>query len=118
MRLRVTSEARRDVVNLLRRSALEFGAEARNRYDRLLTSAYNELLADPQRFGVQLRDDIDAGLRLYHLRHSRKTRARDREVSRPRHVIAFRIFGADLVILRVLHEAMDVAGQLGEPEGD
>ena len=109
-RLRLSAAAEADIVNLLRWTEEHFGAVPRDRYQRVLSAALADLLADPERPGSQFRDELGDGARLYHLRHSR----RRAEVARPRHVLLYRIEAdGNLAVARVLHDAMDPARHAG-----
>jgi toxin ParE1/3/4 len=110
--LRLTREARRDLVSIYAESLERFGEEARERYERLMRAALLDLAEDPERTGVQSRAGVSE--RLYHLRHSRKRAARQGRVRAPRHYIAFRANELFVEIVRVLHDAMDIGGQLEE----
>ena len=103
-RLRLSAMAQADIVNLLTWTTERFGGPARERYERLLSAALAELLADPERIGSAARPELGSGVRSYHLRHCR-TSAR---VARPRHLILYRTGEAGSVdVGRVLHDAME-----------
>ena len=104
------ARARLGIRVILSASGDRFGLEARRRYRRLLTQAIEDVAADPQRVGVQSAGAL-GDMRLYHTRHAR-LRAGGRPINRPRHVIAFRIVSDQIVILRVLHDAMDLPEHL------
>jgi toxin ParE1/3/4 len=113
-RVDFTSTARRDIANALRTSRRQFGDAAVKRYGALLAQAYKDLRADPERPGVcAWREEND--LRLYHLRHSRR-RAAGR-IGAPRHFIVFKADAARILIVRVLHDAMDIESHLEEGAG-
>lgn len=104
-RLRLSATAQADNVNLLTWTTEHFGGPARERYERLLSAALAELLADPERIGSAARPELGSGVRSYHLPHCR-TRAR---VARPRHLILYRMGEAGSVdVGRVLHDAMEL----------
>lgn len=111
-RLRVTGPARRDIDAILVESEDRFGVHAAEAYRALLATAFLDLRTDPSRPTVKGRPGAPATLRFYHVRHSR-SRAPDR-IGRPRHVIVFRDDGEAVEILRVLHDAMDIASRLGD----
>ncbi|MET0181272.1 MAG: type II toxin-antitoxin system RelE/ParE family toxin [Caulobacterales bacterium] len=99
------SEARADIRNLLKTSHRMFGPRARRDYKALLDRAITFLCADPQRTGVQRYDEVP-NTNFYHLRHAR---TRGGQPKQPRHIIVFTYDDETLTILRVLHDAMDVA---------
>jgi toxin ParE1/3/4 len=110
--IRVSPAARRDILDLAARSEAEFGREARDRYLALVESALLDLQADAARPGVGSRPDLPDGLRLYHQRQSRpRVRAQGR-VGTPRHFIVFRLAGNEIIVVRVLHDAMDLGRRL------
>lgn len=87
----------------------QFGVAAALRYDRLLAQALKDIGADPERAGVQHREDIGDSLRLYHLRFSRsRAAAAPGRVGRPRHYLVFRCEDGYLELLRVIHDSRDV----------
>lgn len=83
---------------------------AADRYRRLVAAALHDLRVDADRAGVQTLSA--SGAKLYHLRHSRHRLGPGRTVTRPRHLLAFRIVDGGVVILRVLHDAMDLPEHL------
>lgn len=106
----LSARARLDIRIILSASEARFGLDARRRYRLLLERSIADLAADPGRAGVQ----EAAGLRLYHTRHARARTPPRRRVARPRHVIVFRIVGAEVEVLRVLHDAMDLPSYLAD----
>ena len=112
-RLVVTFEAKLDIDDILIQSRSLFGEAAADRYRRLIDRALNNLVADPSRNGVSAEPALSALVRLYPLRVANYGAERNERVSRPRHVLAFSHDSAEVLILRVLHERMDVGSQLG-----
>lgn len=110
MRLVLTLEARRDLLDILAHSRMRFGLATGRRYRQLLEQAFVDLSDDPGRAGVSGRPGLPPDLRFYHLRHSRG-RIPERVV-RPRHLVVFRVSRKQVVVLRVLHDAMDLAARL------
>lgn len=105
-RPRPSAKALDDLEAIRLTSIEQFGAAAEDRYRDLLETAVDDLCTDPGRAGVRDLDGAEPGVRLYHIRHSRR-RAPGR-VGRPRHYIVFRATEKTLDILRVLHDAMDI----------
>lgn len=116
----LTRGARNDIAAILRASAEGFGWPARERYAALVAMGLGELRADPHCLGSVERPELLPGTRTYHLRHCRRRVAADGvTVGAPRHLIAYRIEGGEVVVvLRVLHDAMELAGWLGEGRED
>ena len=114
-KLDLTRAARDDIAAILRASAEGFGPKARERYAALVAMALSDLRRDPRCLGSVERPELAGGTRTYHLRHCRRRSARGGvRVGAPRHLIAYRIEGADIVaVLRVLHDAMELTEQLG-----
>jgi toxin ParE1/3/4 len=104
-RLRLSAAAQADIMNMLAWTMARFGTPAQKRYERLLSSAFADLLADPERIGSAQRTELGDGVRSYHLRHSKK----HSNVARPRHLILYRMDDAGTVeVGRVLHDAMEL----------
>lgn len=114
-RLIVQPQAQADERLILLRSRRVFGAAATRAYAALLRRAYELLRENPQRSGVQLREDLSGSPFLFHLRHARMRRTSPK---RPRHFILFRYDGDRIAVLHVLHDAMDLAQHVDEREGD
>ena len=114
LRLRLSVAAQDDIADLLAWTARRFGARARARYAALLAAALADLAADPARPASAPRPELGAGVRSYHLRHSRKRgRTEDAPVGRPRHVVLYRTDPAGTVeVGRILYDAMELERHL------
>ena len=115
-RLRVAAPARRDIKDLLLWSEEQFGAAARVRYEALVHAAIGNIREDPYRIGSRPMPEMP-DIRNYHLRHSRmRARGVAGLVTSPRHLVFYRVSRApdDILIVRVLHDAMDVKRYLGD----
>ncbi len=112
MALRYFRAARNDIKAALAWSAEHFGLAARQRYQKLLSVVLSEIAANPELTHSQEPPGLQPGIRLYHLKHSR-TRAPvgSQVVRKPRHFIAYKILGDDVLIVRVLHVRMDITRQ-------
>jgi toxin ParE1/3/4 len=108
MRVEVAPEARRDIAAILRISERNFGKAARSRYRELIQAAFDDLRNDPYPAALSKPPALPRGLCLLHLRNVRPPR----DVSNPRHYVAFRVVGETVQILRVVHDAMNVAERL------
>ncbi|MCF8706408.1 toxin ParE1/3/4 [Sphingobium faniae] len=108
--VRLAGSARADILDILERSEAEFGAEARVRYERLISAALHDLSAAPERPGSAARPELGADLRTWHLRGSReRARGPDGTVRRPRHLLLYTIIDDRIVgVLRVLHDAVEL----------
>lgn len=106
---RISDTALADIKDILRHSQLQFGTEARLRYQELLRTAFEDLARMPNRVGSSMRDEIAAGLRSLHLTHSRKRAAGlHGMVQSPRHIVFYRIADDQVIeIVRILHDAME-----------
>jgi len=111
-RAHLTAGARRDVATILAWSETRFGKRQRHLYRLLLERAFAALCENCHRAGVRTDPDLPPDLRLYPIRFSRADLPRQDRVGRPRHVVAFRVEGDAVVILRVLDEAMDLPERL------
>lgn len=119
--MRISEPALNDLAGILDWSASRFGLDARAHYEILIETAFLDLVEDPFRRGSRaLPDAVGSERRLFHLKWSRK-RSLDRGggVRSPCHFIAYRWAGDEVVVvLRVLHEAMDIRTLLSENAGD
>jgi toxin ParE1/3/4 len=84
----------------------KFGTAARARYDALLAAAIRDLLKTPDRPGSVARPDLGSAIWTYHLRTSRAYAKSG--VRNPRHLLVFRADAAELEIVRILHDAMEL----------
>ncbi len=109
-RVRVTLPTRKDIATVLAWSMQHFGPAGRRRYESLVATALRDLAEDWQRPGSAARPELGGTYRTYHLRHSRaRARTEDGIVRTPRHIVVYRWSAGDvLVVLRLLHDAMDV----------
>jgi toxin ParE1/3/4 len=107
--LRLSAAAQADMLGILKRSAERFGADARQRYEMLLSAGLNELTADPVRRGSAPRPELGNGVRGYDLRFRKPADQSPDVVRNPRHLLLYRL-SADhaLEVGRILHGAMDL----------
>ena len=110
--LRLTLRAQRDFAEILETSEDRFGGRTADRYRRLLTTAFRDLRADPDRIGVRPDEDLPQGVRLYHLRHARLRVSAPDRILRPRHFVVFRQVEGHIVVVRILHDSMDLGQHL------
>ena len=115
MALRYFPAARKDIKEVLKWSAENFGQAAAQRYKKLIGVALAEIAENPKLdHSYELRG-LQAGIRLYHLRHSRKRAPVDGQMVRnPRHFVAYAVHDRDTVIVRVMHDQMEIVEQLKE----
>lgn len=106
--------AEEDLTSILAWSLERFGEQARQRYAALLSQAIADVATDPSRAGVHDGGDIIAGLRVYHVTHSRRTRIGSApRVATPRHFLLFRLrHETTLEVVRVLHDSMQLSRHL------
>jgi plasmid stabilization system protein ParE len=107
--------ARVDIRHLLKTSNRAHGTRAQRDYKALLERAIGLLREDPNRVGVKTYDDLPEGPSFFHLRHAR---VRGVAPKAPRHFIVFTYDAATIVIVRVLHEAMDCDAPLREDNAE
>ena len=107
---RLTRAAQADIRNLLVWSERHFGLAARQRYQLLLSTALRDVASDPCRAGSQSRPELGTDIRSWHLRLSRHHIPSPTEaVHSPRHTLLYVSGTSPLVILRVVHDAMEPA---------
>ena len=112
-RYRLSDPAKADIAALLRTSETMHGAEARIRYRALLTAAMRRIAAEPLGLSTVDRSELSAGVRCFHIRHSRNE-SRGAKVGDPVHVIFYRALSPGLIeIVRVLHERMEASRHVG-----
>lgn len=103
---RVSDAAKSDIESIIEYSFGTFGVEAAVRYENLLKTSINALRSDPERPGVSptLRE-----LSKFHtLMCKKEAHIEGKIVSKPRHIIFFRVDGDNILqIVRILHESMD-----------
>jgi toxin ParE1/3/4 len=112
-RYRLSDPAKADIASVLRSSERLHGIEARIRYRALLAAAMRRIAAAPLGASTVDRGELFAGVRSFHIRHSRNE-SREAPVGDPVHVIFFRPLGPGLIeIVRVLHERMEPSRHIG-----
>jgi toxin ParE1/3/4 len=112
-RYRLSAPAKTDIASILRTSQTMHGIEARIRYRALLAAAMRRIAADPQGLSTMDRGELSAGVRCFHIRHSRNE-SREAPVGEPVHVIFYRALSPGLIeIVRVLHERMEPGRHIG-----
>jgi toxin ParE1/3/4 len=90
------------------------GRQARIRYRALLTASMRRVAAEPDGVSTSNRDELLAGIRSFHIHHSR-TESREAPISDPVHVIFYRAVEPGLVeIVRVLHDRMEPSRHVGQ----
>jgi toxin ParE1/3/4 len=95
-----------------------FGSMARRRYECLIGVALVDITGDAEPLGNKSAPGVGTGIRLYHLRNCRLDEPITR-VGKPRHFVVYRRPEPDLVVvLRVLHEAMNLPEHLDEEDVD
>lgn len=112
-RYRLSGPASADIASILRTSESQHGQDARLRYRGLLVAAMRRVAADPAGSLTVDRGDVLAGVRSFHIRHSRQE-SREAPVRAPVHVIFYRAVEPGLVeIVRVLHDRMEPSRHVG-----
>ena len=118
MPLRYLPAAKKDIKDVLKWSTENLGEAAAKRYQQLISVALSEIAADPAlNHSYEVRG-LPTGIRLYHLRHSRNHAAVGGQIVKtPCHFVAYLVRDADTLIVRVLHDRMEIARQVGESLG-
>jgi toxin ParE1/3/4 len=107
---RISDAARADIVDILRHSETQFGGQARQCYQALILAALQAIANTPYRIGSYERNELETGLRSYHLIYSRqKAKQTHGMVKSPRHVVFYRVANDEVIeVVRLLHDAMEV----------
>ena len=110
--VRISPQACTDIADTLRFTQVRLGESVRNRYQDLLQTTIHSIAEQPTLLGSKMRDELSPGLRSLHLSFN-VLEMTDGRVIRPRHIVFYRA-GTDQIveILRVLHDAMEVAQNL------
>ncbi|CAI8956132.1 type II toxin-antitoxin system RelE/ParE family toxin [Pseudomonas soli] len=110
--VRISPQAYTDIADTLRFTEVRLGEALRSQYQDLLLRTFSSLAEEPTHINSRLRDELSPGLRSLHLSFNVLQMTDDRMIS-PRHIVFYRT-GADQVveILRVLHDAMEIAQHL------
>lgn len=110
-RYRLAPLAAADIAGILQWSRARFGAATARRYGALLVAAMRDVASDPNRPGSTTQPELSRGARSWHVRLSR-SHSTAGAVQHPRHVVIYRADGDGVVILRVLHDSMDLPRHL------
>jgi len=99
-RVRLTQQAERDLLNILRWTTENFGACQAENYAETIMLAIEALSDGPDVQGTKNRDELISGVRVLHVaRHGRKGR----------HFVVFRGAEGQIVeVLRLLHDSMEL----------
>ncbi|MQG92622.1 type II toxin-antitoxin system RelE/ParE family toxin [Pseudomonas sp. MN1F] len=109
---RMSPQACIDIADTLRFTEVRLGQCVRNRYQDLLQETFIALAEQPTPVGSKMRDELSPGLRSLHLSFNVLEMTDGRMIS-PRHIVFYRAGMEQTVeILRVLHDAMEVAQHL------
>ena len=112
--LELAPSAEADLVDVLIRSEQHFGGAARRRYEALIERGLADIQADPNCVGSADRTELGRGIRSYHLRHCRdRARIEEGVVKEPRHLVLYEFDEVRVVVLRLLHESMDLGRHIG-----
>ncbi len=106
---RLTAAADADIADILEHTAVRFGLVQLDTYAGLLDTAVRMVGDDPQRPGSRDRADITPGLRSFHVERAGQRRGA------AAHVVFYTAAqgaGDAVVMLRILHEAMDPRSRL------
>ncbi len=103
--VRLAGQAEQDFASIVGWTQKQFGAQQAATYEHTLRLAIRALGAGPLLRGIRWRDDLGAGIGVLRV-------ARDRR--RGRHLVVFKLNSGEqkIVVLRVLHESMDIERHL------
>ncbi|MGH3447843.1 MAG: type II toxin-antitoxin system RelE/ParE family toxin [Nocardioidaceae bacterium] len=110
-RYRLTHAAQADITSILAWSHDQFGEQARERYEALITTAIRDAATRSDEVGQTVRPELGEGVFSWHLAQSR-ARSPGGNVHRPRHFLICRRDGDVLLVGRVLHDAMELRRHL------
>jgi toxin ParE1/3/4 len=104
--LQLTEAAAKDVVDILRETARQFGRLQRRRYSALIGRAIRMAAENPERPGSRQRDDLAGGLRSLHVELAARRRGA------ASHVVYYLRGRLDdgrdgVIIVRMLHDRME-----------
>lgn len=108
-RLRLSNEARRDLVHIWRYTAIRYDVVQAERYERLLKQALKDIEQDPSRPSSKARPDLGERLRSYNV--SASAQRSGTAVKDAPHIIVYAVIpDSNLVVVsRVLHGSMDLS---------
>ena len=110
LRVEITEPAARDFDEIVDWTVRRFGGDAAIRYSDLIARALQDLESDPFRMGSRAIPGPPAGLRGYHLSHSRKqARSSLGYVRKPRHMVVYRVEDQIVYVLRFIHDVRELA---------
>ena len=107
--VRLVAASEQDYLEVIKRSANDFGTRQADEYAQTLALAIDALREDgPETLGVKEREEIGPGVFTLHgARHRRKAS----------HFLVFRVREIRTVeILRILHDRMDLARHMAAPQ--
>lgn len=113
----LTHAAQDDIVGIIAWSLDGFGGEAGQRYQALITAAIQEAASRPDDLARTPRPELGEGVFTWHLSQSRGA-SPGGLVRRPRHFLIGEQPGEVLIIIRVLHDAMDLRRHLRAPDSE
>ena len=114
--LRRSAEAIADIEDCLLLSLTDFGELAAERYAELLSVALEDIQENPDLIGSSEYDEFPH-IRSVHLRYFRdKAKIDGVAVKKPRHFVVYSELEEEIVVIRVLHERMQVERHLDSDE--
>jgi toxin ParE1/3/4 len=107
-RIRLGAIAERDFINIVAWTVERFGPRQAESYRATILAAIKTMEQGPEQLGSRSREDIGEGVRTLHVARSGR---------RGRHFILYRTDGDGVTeVVRILHDAMDLARHLPNPE--
>lgn len=110
-RIALTDPAIADIDAIIESSVRDFGPAAAVRYEKLIGVALTAIAVDDKDVAIRHSPETN-GIRWYHLRSAKALVPPNEGVSNPRHILLFRLQADMIVVLRVLHDAMDLSAHL------
>ena len=110
-RIAFAEPALADIDGIIETSVRDFGVPAAIRYQDLIAAGVSAVASDDNDPGIRRSPETN-GVLWYHLRSAKTHLPRSGRVARPRHIILFRVQEDVIMVLRVLHDAMDLSAHL------
>jgi len=111
--LRQTKPSTKDIDEIWDYTSRTHSVEQADEYLRLLDQAFRDIEREPERPSSRPRLDLGNRIRSYHIALSKERSGTG--VKSPRHVVIYRVQDDDLiVVLRVLHDAMEPGYHLSD----
>ena len=111
--LRQTEPSNKDIAAIWEYTSRTYGVEQADAYIDVLSQAFRDIQEYPERPSSQGRPDLGDCVRSFHIKNS--TRRSSSEIKAPRHIVFYSLkYDDEIVVLRVLHERMDIERHIAD----